>query len=107
MVRCGIIAKRVSVAIAVIALSGCATSASKVLEHVNNREYYFNRYIEECVQVKGPDTCEAFQKEVNRYKEVVLEAEAANARGGKYPLQLKELKLQQKKVKDARGSRGN
>jgi hypothetical protein len=72
------------------------------MKHVNNHAYYYNRYIDECVTVKGPETCKVFQLEVNRYKGVITEAEAANARGGKYPLQLKELKAQEKKVKDAR-----
>jgi hypothetical protein len=93
--------------VAVFMLTGCTSSTLKVSEHLNNREFYYNRYIEECVSVAGPPSCETFQKEVNRYKVVIVEAEAADKRGGKYPLQLKELKLQLKKVSNARNSGRN
>lgn len=89
--------------LAVVLLAGCTRPAAVVATHLNNREYYYNRYIEECVVVKGPPACDDFHKAVNRYKELVVEADAANQRGGKYPLQLKELKDQLKKVKRARG----
>lgn len=95
------------VAVVVIALTGCASPALTVATHLNNREFYYNRYIDECVTNAGPDYCKVLQAEVNQYKALIVEAEAANARGGKYPLQLKALKEQQKKVEDARRSRSN
>lgn len=89
-------------AVALSALSGCVRPAAVVATHLNNREYYYNRYVEECVLIKGSASCIEYQKAVNRYKDLITEAEAANARGGKYPLQLKELKSQLKKVQDVR-----
>ena len=92
----------VLVSLCLIAI-GCTRPAAIVAAHVNNHAFYYNRYIDECVTVKGPPSCEVFYVEVNRYKAVIVEADAANVRGGKYPLQLKELKTQLKKVENARG----
>lgn len=88
--------------LAAIAAVGCTRPAAVIATHVNNREFYYNRYIDECVTVKGPETCEAFQGSINQYKAAVIEAEAANARGGKLPLQLKALKESLKKVEHVR-----
>ena len=95
--------KRFAIAalVAIFAL-GCTRPAARVATHLNNREFYYNRYVEECVAVKGPVSCDEYQKAVNRYRELIIEADAANQRGGKYPLQLKELDNQLKKVKSAR-----
>lgn len=82
---------------------GCSRPSVVIATHLNNREFYYNRYLEECVVVKGPETCEAFQVAVNEYKGAVIEAEAATARGGKLPLQMDWMKLKLKKVKNARG----
>lgn len=88
-------------------LVGCTSPTLRVATHLNHREFYYNRYIDECVTKAGPDYCAAFQVEVNTYKALIVEAEAADARGGKYPLQLKALKDQLKKVENARRVRSN
>ena len=96
--------KRVLMVLVIAAVAGgCARPAVKIATHLNNREFYYNRYIEECVVLKGPETCGDFQIAVNQYKAAVIEAEAANARGGKLPLQLEALKDALKKVENARG----
>lgn len=95
--------RRILMVAAVVAAVGCTRPAARIATHLNNREFYYNRYIEECVVVKGPETCIDFQASVNQYKTAVIEAEAANARGGKFPLQLDALKASLKKVEHARG----
>lgn len=91
------------VAILATIAAGCSRPAVVIATHLNNREFYYNRYVDECVVVKGPEECLAFQAAVNEYKASVVEAEAANARGGKLPLQLKALKDALRKVENARG----
>lgn len=99
--------KLILVLLVAATLSGCTGPALKIATHVNNREYYYNRYIDACVTQVGPDYCSVLQLEINKYKAFIVEAEAANARGGKYPLQLKALKSQLKKVEDAGRGRSN
>ena len=82
---------------------GCTRPSVVIATHLNNREFYYNRYLEECVVAKGPDTCAEFQVSVNEYKTAIIEAEAASARGGTFPLQMDWMKLKLKKVKNARG----
>lgn len=94
--------RRVMLVLLVVFLAGCSRPAVTIATHLNNREFYYNRYLEECVVAKGPETCEAFQRLVNEYKTAVIEAEAAQARGGRFPLQLKALEDSLKKVKSAR-----
>ena len=96
--------RRILILVAIAAVMiGCSRPAVKIATHLNNREFYYNRYIEECVEVKGPPACTEFQATVNAYKTAIVEAEAANARGGKLPLQLKALEDALKKVENARG----
>ena len=95
--------RRILLVIIMVASASCASPATTIATHLNHREFYYNRYLEECVVLKGPETCIEFQAAINRYKESVMEAEAANARGGKLPLQLKALKENLKKVEHARG----
>jgi hypothetical protein len=97
---------RTAIAIVLI-LTGCSAPPIRVATHVNNREFYYARYIEECVEISqpiAPPGCAAFRIEVNRYKRVIEEAYQANERGGKYPLQLKEMAKQLERVKRARGN---
>ena len=91
-----------SAALAVFLLAGgfgCGSAPEvKILTSANAYAYHEARYSEACVAVKGPETCDQRHAVLLAWRARLDEAEAALKRGGKLPLQLAELKKQEKKT---------
>ena len=79
---------------------GCAAAPEvKILTSANAFAYYEARYSESCVAVAGPATCEQRHAGLVAWRARLDEAETALRRGGKLPLQLAELKTQEKEAR--------
>lgn len=83
--------------------AGCSIfpdrSAEKVVTSVNARDFYFDRYVRACVNVKGPAWCGEAQRLLNDWKADHALAAKALKNGGKLPLQLKAIKADEAQVK--------
>ena len=78
---------------------GCGSAPEvKILTSANAYAYHEARYSEACVAVKGPETCDQRHAVLLAWRARLDEAEAALKRGGKLPLQLAELKKQEKEA---------
>ena len=78
---------------------GCGTSPEvKILTSANAYAYHEARYSDACVVVAGPATCDQRHAVLLAWRARLDEAEAALKRGGKLPLQLAELKKQEKEA---------
>ena len=78
---------------------GCGSASEvKILTSANAYAYHEARYSEACVAVKGPETCDQRHAVLLAWRARLDEAEAALKRGGKLPLQLAELKKQEKEA---------
>ena len=79
---------------------GCGTAPEvKILTSANAFAYYEARYSEACVAVTGPATCDQRHAGLVAWRARLDEAEIALKRGGKLPLQLAELKTQEKEAR--------
>ena len=79
---------------------GCGTAPEvKILTSANAFAYYEARYSEACVAVTGPATCDQRHAGLVAWRARLDEAEIALKRGGKLPLQLAELKKQEKEAR--------
>jgi hypothetical protein len=79
---------------------GCAAAPEvKILTSANAFAYYEARYSEACVASVGPTTCDKRHAVLIAWRARLDEAEAALKRGGKLPLQLAELRKQQKEAR--------
>ena len=79
---------------------GCGTSPEvKILTSANAYAYHEARYSDACVVVAGPATCDQRHAVLLAWRARLDEAEAALKRGGKLPLQLAELKTQEKEAR--------
>ena len=79
---------------------GCAaTPEVKILTSANAFAYYEARYSEACVAITGPATCAQRHAGLVAWRARLDEAETALRRGGKLPLQLAELKTQEKEAR--------
>ena len=79
---------------------GCGSSPQvKILTSANAYAYHEARYSEECVVNVGTATCDKRHAVLIAWRARLDEAEAALKRGGKLPLQLAELKKQQKEAR--------
>lgn len=79
---------------------GCGTSPEvKILTSANAYAYHEARYSDACVVVAGPATCGQRHAVLLAWRARLDEAEAALKRGGKLPLQLAELKTQEKEAR--------
>lgn len=81
----------------VLALAGgCSLletdQAKAILTNANGYAFYETRYAEACVEVVGPPTCKAQQTWLKAWKKHLGEANDALKRGGRAPLQLKQIK---------------
>ena len=78
---------------------GCGSDPGvKILTSANAYAYYEARYSEACVAVTGPATCDQRHAGLVAWRARLDEAEIALKRGGKLPLQLAELKTQEKEA---------
>lgn len=79
---------------------GCAAAPEvKILTSANAFAYYEARYAESCVAITGPATCAQRHAGLVAWRARLDEAETALRRGGKLPLQLAELKTQEKEAR--------
>jgi hypothetical protein len=82
----------------VLALTACGSQEAKVATSMNAYDFYEAR-AEECVVAEG--WCSTVAAHLKAWKRHLIEANRAVKMGGKCPLQLKQIKLDEKAV--ARG----
>lgn len=90
---------RVFFVLTAVALAGCSSSTYKVATAQNVYDFRLARYDEACHVQDFPAWCSDYQKKLNAFEKHLHEAAVALKWGGGMPLQLDQLKQDEKAVK--------
>jgi len=82
-----------------LSVLGCTSAVTRVAGFQNVHDFRFARHFEACHVEKFPEWCVGYDEKLNAFKKHLGEARIALQWGGPLPLQLKQLKADEKGLK--------